>query len=165
MNLSRGILSDGSSEGLCIVDCSIKGNSFGIDSNGDQATIRGNNILRNANGAIVNGSFSTVENNVSTGNSVNGINVSGDNSIVIGNMAAGNGFHGIIIAGSNIAVRNNTTTGNSMIGINNTGASNRIYQNFSNNNTTNFSVGVSPVNMPGGALAGNFNDFISNVSN
>ena len=56
------------------------------------------------------------------------------------------------------------TGGVGTTGISNAGTNNRIYRNYATNNATNYS-GVSPVNSPGGALSGNFNDFIANVSN
>lgn len=117
-------------------------------SNGFQLTGTGSeaqdcHALNNgSNGFIINGSNHSVINSIAKQNNRGSIIPTNVGNGIL--LALANGF-GVI--SSNCEIRNNTVTGNST-GINNLGTNNRIYANFANNNSTNFSgvpnVAISP---------------------
>lgn len=177
---------------VSIRNCDIMNHgASGITIDGNEVTIQSCDIRNNTlNGIIVSSQFVTIDNcdiltNGSNGvsllsttssvivndcnineNTGNGIVSDGTSNTLTQNIVTGN-VTGILLdaASVNNYLHSNTATSNVVVGIQNGGTNNHIYRNYSSFNGIADYIGVTPVNTPGGALTGTFDDFIANVEN
>lgn len=143
---------------------SINNGTNGFQINGNNNSIFSSIAKINTiNGFQITGTGSELQDCHALNNGSNGFTINGSNHSVLNSIAkqniSGSGIsnvgNGILLAlannfgpiSNNCQIRGNTLTGNTT-GINNLGINNRIYANFANNNTNDFSgvpnVAVSP---------------------